>query len=282
MVQMKANIFWLSVLVNILPYYGWLNDWRTLMVRLCSKTEKIWRKDEPNFERIGKQFKKKILVNADDVMEKIGNPKNRDYFRYEFEWWFKDEAKILKKILKYSENMNLDQCLILNWKDPFEYKYSLIFKDWNDNDSEIKPSLVLNIKNNQSIYWYRNISYRIMEALYKKLKIKITKKEDRLKLSVFENSYLIISLSALSPKIESSEEFLLKYLSATKLYIDNDIWNYYYKQCIGMLYKSDSKINKIVFKSLCLSKDWLGMSLLLNAKPNVAFEVAQTDSKVLK
>ena len=68
----RINFFIVPILINILPYYGVMWEWRTLMVKLWSKTNEIWKQKENNFERIGKKFKRKVFASTvDGLIEKL-------------------------------------------------------------------------------------------------------------------------------------------------------------------------------------------------------------------
>ena len=64
---MKSNktkklppIFKMSMLWNILPYYGYLHRWRRLLEKINSKTKDIWENYKEQLIYVGKDYKKEI------------------------------------------------------------------------------------------------------------------------------------------------------------------------------------------------------------------------------
>ena len=59
-------IFKMSVLCNILPYYGYLDGWRELLEKLNLKTNKIWEQNKDALIYFGRNFKRQIKITKDN------------------------------------------------------------------------------------------------------------------------------------------------------------------------------------------------------------------------
>ena len=55
-------IFKMSVLWNILPYYGHLHRWRRLLEKINTKTKEIWDQNREQLMYIGRDFKREIEI----------------------------------------------------------------------------------------------------------------------------------------------------------------------------------------------------------------------------
>ena len=53
-------IFKMSVLCNILPYYGHLHRWRRLLEKINTKTKDIWDQNREQLMYVGRDFKREI------------------------------------------------------------------------------------------------------------------------------------------------------------------------------------------------------------------------------
>ena len=56
-------IFKMSVLWNILPYYGHLHRWRRLLEKINTKTKEIWDQNREQLKYIGRDFKRDIELD---------------------------------------------------------------------------------------------------------------------------------------------------------------------------------------------------------------------------
>ena len=57
-------IFKMSVLCNILPYYGHIHRWRRLLEKINTKTKEIWDQNREQLKYIGRDFKKDIELDS--------------------------------------------------------------------------------------------------------------------------------------------------------------------------------------------------------------------------
>ena len=56
-------IFKMSVLCNILPYYGHLHRWRRLLEKINTKTKDVWDQNREQLMYIGRDFKREIELD---------------------------------------------------------------------------------------------------------------------------------------------------------------------------------------------------------------------------
>ena len=64
-------IFKISVLWNILPYYGYLHKWKILMSKINSGTNEIWMDNEKTLIYLGKEFKIERMINKHENLKKV-------------------------------------------------------------------------------------------------------------------------------------------------------------------------------------------------------------------
>ena len=73
------SIFKLSVLINILPYYGYFHEWKSLLVQINTTTNDIWKDNKNTFKHQGKEYKKEIQLAI--VEDEIEIPKNAELLK---------------------------------------------------------------------------------------------------------------------------------------------------------------------------------------------------------
>ena len=62
-------VFKMSVLCNILPYYGYLHEWKRLLTKINSATHDIWKNNEESMMYIGRDIKKIKDITDKDIRE---------------------------------------------------------------------------------------------------------------------------------------------------------------------------------------------------------------------
>ena len=128
-------IFKMSVLCNILPYYGHLHRWRRLLEKISTETKNIWDQNKEQLKYIGREFKREIeFDNLKETIEHLRpNRSWLDLFSlsqlYEF-----DISKFDFTIL--TDNLSEDEALIINPHDDIFKTYQIYF--WSkDSISDI-------------------------------------------------------------------------------------------------------------------------------------------------
>ena len=76
-----------SVLYNILPYYGYLHEWKSLLKQICTETKNIWSSNKNTFINWGMNYKKEICFTTKESYTDI--PKNVELFNLKTTLFFK-------------------------------------------------------------------------------------------------------------------------------------------------------------------------------------------------
>ena len=78
-------IFKLSVLSNLLPYFGFLHEWKIILESMNKKTKKIWEKNIEAFLYLGRDHKFKVIKYLFKSRSKfdMNIPKNSELFTFE-------------------------------------------------------------------------------------------------------------------------------------------------------------------------------------------------------
>ena len=97
-------VFKMSVLCNILPYYGYLHRWKRLLTEINSATYDIWKNNEESMLYIGRDIKEKKDLPFKDI-RKI----NRKWIDLYLLCWSKDFEKNKRiKEKSYFSNRQFD------------------------------------------------------------------------------------------------------------------------------------------------------------------------------
>ena len=133
------SIFKMSVLWNILPYYGHIHRWRRLLEKINTETKEIWDQNREQLMHIGKDFKREIeLDNLKEFTEHLRpNRSWLDLFvlslSYRFQGYEVDFTNLIK-------NLNEDEVIIIDSHDDIFKGYQIHF--WNkDRISDILPAI---------------------------------------------------------------------------------------------------------------------------------------------
>ena len=102
------SIFKFSIFVEVLPFYGYLDEWHLLMTALWSSTKTIWLKNLKAFEYLGEKYKKESKRHSSTLIKPISikdllSPKYRyrihkykitDIFEHT-KWWITSLLNLL-------------------------------------------------------------------------------------------------------------------------------------------------------------------------------------------
>ena len=136
-------IFKMSVLWNILPYYGHLHRWRRLLEKINTKTKDIWDQNREQLMYVGRDFKREIeLYNLKELKENLRpNRSWLDLFSLSL-------SKIFDYYLSYynfdfttlTDNFNEDEVIIIDSHDDIFKVYQIHF--WSkERISDILPAI---------------------------------------------------------------------------------------------------------------------------------------------
>ena len=176
-------IFKLSLLSSILPYFGYLNEWRKLLTMINRETEAIWEENTDIISYIGKDIKQeKSIVNLEDLrdvrksfinlylLKTTARDLNNDY----------DSRNILSLIDKLDE----DETIIWDFHKSDSNDICIYYCN-EDKVSEILPavmcpsfrktSALLNYRNRQTVneIIYRELSSKSVMIEFRKNKISL-------------------------------------------------------------------------------------------------------------
>ena len=133
-------IFKMSVLCNILPYYGHLHRWRRLLEKINTETKEIWDQNREQLVYIGKEFKRDIELDSLKLNRSKLRP-NRSWLdlfslsiSYDFKYYLVDFTNLIN-------NLATDEVIIIiDSHDNIFKKYQINF--WiKDNISDILPAI---------------------------------------------------------------------------------------------------------------------------------------------
>ena len=133
-------IFKMSVLCNILPYYGHLHRWRRLLEKINTKTKDIWDQNREQLMYIGRDFKRDIELDTFEIY--IGNLRpNRswlDLFSLSLSYDFRDYE--IFDFTKLTDNLTEDEVIIFDSHDDIFKDFQIHF--WRkDRISDILPAI---------------------------------------------------------------------------------------------------------------------------------------------
>ena len=90
------SIFKLSSLCNILPYFGYLHEWKNLLESISTKTNHFWNENRAALMHWGKDYKQEAwLICDEEFIINKGIPQNLELFTLSTNWFdWMDHKKI--------------------------------------------------------------------------------------------------------------------------------------------------------------------------------------------
>ena len=93
-------IFKLSALYNILPYFGYLHEWKNLLESISTGTNQVWNENKAALMYWGKDYKQEIwlLYDNDEFLINKDIPQNLELFTITtnwFDWDYYKKEKII-------------------------------------------------------------------------------------------------------------------------------------------------------------------------------------------
>ena len=83
--ERNSSILKLSVLCNILPYFGYLHQWKEVLELMSVKTKQLWIDNKEIFMFLGRKWKKHIKVFYWD--DKVYIPRNAELYAFKTNWF---------------------------------------------------------------------------------------------------------------------------------------------------------------------------------------------------
>ena len=117
-------IFKMSVLWNILPYYGHIHRWRRLLEKINTKTKEIWDQNREQLMYIGRDFKRDIELDRSKIYISNLRPNRSwldlftlslsNYFRYnKFDF------------ITLTDNLSEDEVIVFDSHDDLFKRYQI-------------------------------------------------------------------------------------------------------------------------------------------------------------
>ena len=113
-------IFKMSVLWNILPYYGHLHRWRRLLEKINTKTKDIWDRNREQLKYIGRDFKRDIELDKLKQSRRRLRPKRNwlDLFSLSLSYYFDSYFSNTNfDITNLTDNLTEDEVIIIDSHD---------------------------------------------------------------------------------------------------------------------------------------------------------------------
>ena len=206
-------IFKMSVLWNILPYYGHIHRWRRLLEKINTKTKEIWDQNREQLMYIGRDFKREIEL--DKLKEFTGHLRSNrswiDIFSLSLSYNFNINNFDFTILI---DNLSKDEVIIVDSHDDIFKGYRIHY--WsNDSISDILPAI--KCPSFKSETFKTSQKKEIREIIYKQKHIKsmvIEKTDGELSINlVYGNTIKITSshLDFYSCKLISLEKIQKRY-----------------------------------------------------------------------
>ena len=132
-------IFKMSVLYNILPYYGHIHRWRRLLEKISKETKNIWDQNREQLMYIGRDFKRDI---------ELDNLYEDDRYLRPNRGWLDLFSLSLSNDFRYyncdftilTDNLNADEVIVINSHDDIFKAYQIQY--WRkDSIFDILPAI---------------------------------------------------------------------------------------------------------------------------------------------
>ena len=132
-------IFKMSVLWNILPYYGHLHRWRRLLEKINTETKEIWDQNREQLMHIGRDFKREIELDNLNEDARYLKP-NRGWLDL-FKLSLSDDISENKfDFTTLTDNLSEDEVIIIDSHEDIFKDYQIHY--WRkDRISDILPAI---------------------------------------------------------------------------------------------------------------------------------------------
>ena len=130
-------IFKLSLLSKILPYFGYLHDWKMVLESINKKTNDIWDQNKEELKYWGRDLKLNIDLDGSfiKILIKHNIRLKAEQFKFTTNWFFElhqDTEKTLDKIKEWEiDSLILQLCSQLNEDN------AIVFQKWDYKIDEI-------------------------------------------------------------------------------------------------------------------------------------------------
>ena len=144
-------IFKLSLLSKILPYFGYLHDWKMILESINKKTNDIWDQNKEELKYLGRDLKLSQYIEDSFIEYLIENNirLKAELFKFTTNWFFKlyqdteekldkiKEWEIYSFILQLCSQLNEDNVIVFQ---KWDYDFDEIFLQTKTQIAEMIPS----------------------------------------------------------------------------------------------------------------------------------------------
>ena len=120
-----GQFFKFSILCNILPYYGYLHEWKEVLQLICKKTSTIWNENWEAFMYLGRRYKYDVKIFQNNSWH---IPKNAELFILAQSWM--DSPFMFSQCLDDGYLLKFNEIIFPLLNQLNENKVILIDKTW--------------------------------------------------------------------------------------------------------------------------------------------------------
>ena len=128
-------IFKLSLLSKILPYFGYLHDWKRILQSINKKTNDIWDQNKEQLKYWGRDLKLSIFLEDSRIKFSENILLNAELFKFKTDRFFEFHRSTEKTQDKIKE-LKIDS-LILQLSSQLNENNAIVFQKWGDKIDEI-------------------------------------------------------------------------------------------------------------------------------------------------
>ena len=123
-------IFKLSLLSNILPYFGYLHDWKMILESINKKTNDIWEENKEVLKYLGRDLRLSLHLEYSLIVLSENILLKAELFKFQTDRFFefhRSTGKTQEKIKKFKID-----CLILQLCNQLNEDNAIVFQKWGD------------------------------------------------------------------------------------------------------------------------------------------------------
>ena len=183
-------IFKLSSLFNILPYYGYLHEWKNLLESISTGTNQVWNENRAALMHWGKDYKQEtwLIYDHDEFIINKGIPQNIELFTLTTNWFSWDEKNKennnwinIKLITILLNRLNINNIIVIDHHTVNRLKSISI---WTEHEAEesIPSPMCTSLTSNITEFDWNKVA-DLWKHIYEKVqsrRIVLKKKEDNI------------------------------------------------------------------------------------------------------
>ena len=128
-------IFKLSLLSKILPYFGYLHDWKRILESINKKTNDIWDQNKEQLKYWGRDFKLSLDLDYSPIKHSENILLKADLFKFQTER-FHEFHRVTEKTLSDIKELKIDS-LIFQLCNQLNEDNAIVFQKWDYDIDDI-------------------------------------------------------------------------------------------------------------------------------------------------